>query len=327
MLANFKKVSVAAAVAAALGASGAANAVTLGTPGDALLIPHVITNGLGSSLNTMISLVSASPERVNVNDFNTLNKGPKDCDGQLHWFFFDANSVEIVDGFLPVTCEDWVGIDFAAAIQKAPSALGVDGYLVIADDAANETKGSTKILYGSAWQIRGNWATQAYIPVLPMLDIADGARGDEVFHQGQDALKNVNPVIAGMKLAYNKDTTASFSLRYFLGSDPTGDTRFVLWFPDNSSARSNNTIWVYDAEESYGSARASYPKELNILTVGPEGDIKDWLDETGFVLFEVSDSTSTTNVSRGGIAFSLIGVDGGNAVQIQTELAHERGVK
>jgi hypothetical protein len=327
MLANFKKVSVAAAVAAALGASGAANAVTVGTPGDALLVPYVVTNGLGSDRNTMISVVSASPERVNAKDFDTLNNGPKDCDGQLHWYFFDANSVEIVDGFLPVTCEDWVGIDFAAAIQKAPSALGVDGYLVIADDAANETKGSTKILYGSAWLIQGNWATQAYIPVLPMLDIADGARGDEVFHQGEDALKNVNPVIAGMKLAYNKDTTASFSLRYFLGSDPQGDTAFVLWFPDNSSARSNNTIWVYDAEEGYGSARASYPKELNILTVGPEGDIKDWLDDTGFVLFEVSDSTSTTNVSRGGIAFSLIGVNGGNSDQIQTELAHERGVK
>jgi hypothetical protein len=326
MLANFKKVSVAAAVAAALGASGAASAVTLGTPGDALLIPHVITNGLGSDRNTMISVVSASPERVNVNDFNTLNKGPKNCDGQLHWFFFDASSVEIVDGFLPVTCEDWVGIDFAAAIEKAPSALGVDGYLVIADAAANETTASTKILYGAAWQIRGNWATQAYIPVLPMLDLADNDPRDEVDREGQDALKSVNPVRAGMKLAYNKDTTASFSLRYYLGTDPQGATGFVLWFPDNSSARNNNTIWVYDADENYGSARASYPKELNLLTVGPDADIKDWLDETGFVLFEVSDGPATP-ASRGGIAFSLIGVAGANAVQIQTELAHERGVK
>jgi hypothetical protein len=115
-------------------------------------------------------------------------------------------------------------------------------------------------------------------------------------------------------------------LRYYLGTDPVGATQFVLWFPDNSSARSNNTIWVYDADENYGSARASYPKELNILTIGPEGDIKDWLDETGFVLFEVSDGPATP-ASRGGIAFSLIGVAGANALQIQTELAHERGVK
>ena len=42
MLANFKKVGVAAAVAAALGASGAAQAVMQGTPGDALLIPFVV---------------------------------------------------------------------------------------------------------------------------------------------------------------------------------------------------------------------------------------------------------------------------------------------
>ena len=327
MLANFKKVSVAAAVAAALGASGAANAVTLGTPGDALLIPHVITNGLGSDRNTMISVVSASPERVDANSFNTLNRRPKECGGSLHWFFFNAESVEIVDGFLPVTCEDWVGIDFAAAIEKAPSALGVAGYLVIADAAANETTASTKILYGAAWLIEGNWATQAYIPVLPMLDVADDSPSDEVDHQGQDALKSVNPVRAGMALAFNKDTTASFSLRYYLGDDPQGSTAFVLWFPDNSDARENNTIWVYNAEENYGSARASYPNELNVLTVGPGADIQDWLAETGFVLFEVSDSTSTTNVSRGGIAFSLIGVSGANAVQIQTELAHERGFK
>ena len=222
MLANFKKVSVAAAVAAALGASGAANAVTLGTPGDALLIPHVITNGLGSDRNTMISVVSASPERVNVNDFDTLNKGPKECDGQLHWFFFDANSVEIVDGFLPVTCEDWVRIDFAAAIVKAPSALGVNGYLVIADAAANETTASTKILYGSAWQIRGNWATQAYIPVLPMLDIADGARGDEVFHQGSGCLEECESRQGGYEISVQQGHYGFVQLALLPGHRPTG---------------------------------------------------------------------------------------------------------
>jgi hypothetical protein len=326
MLANFKKFGVAAAVAAALGASGAANALVLGEPGDALLIPFVRTNGLGSDRNTMISVVNASSTRVNVDSFDTLT-GPKDCNGTLHWFFFDARSVELVNGFIPVTCEDWVGIDFGFETLNAPSAVGVNGYLVITDAAANGSVGSTKILYGSAWQIRGNWATQAFIPILPMIDSADGTPGDEVVHAGADALANVNPVAAGMELASYSDVNAWFSLRYYLGDTPQGATEFVLWFPENSAARNNNVIWVYDDAENFGSARTSFPDELNILTVGT--DIKDWLADQGYVLFSVDDSTASpaAPVSRGGIAFSLIGVAGANAVQIQTELAHERGVK
>lgn len=326
MLANFKKFGVAAAVAAALGASGAANALVLGEPGDALLIPFVRTNGLGSDRNTMISVVNASSTRVNVDSFDTLT-GPKDCNGTLHWFFFDARSVELVNGFIPVTCEDWVGIDFGFETLNAPSAVGVNGYLVITDAAANGSVGSTKILYGSAWQIRGNWATQAFIPILPMIDSADGTPGDEVVHAGADALANVNPVTAGMELASYSDVNAWFSLRYYLGDTPQGATEFVLWFPENSAARNNNVIWVYDDAENFGSARTSFPDELNILTVGT--DIKDWLADQGYVLFSVDDSTASpaAPVSRGGIAFSLIGVAGANAVQIQTELAHERGVK
>jgi hypothetical protein len=327
-LANFKKFGVAAAVAAALGASGAANAVVLGTPGDALLIPYVRTNGMGSDRNTMISVVNASSNRVNVDSFDTLT-GPKDCNGTLHWFFFDARSVELVNGFIPVTCEDWVGIDFGFETLNAPSAVGKDGYLVITDATANGSVGSTKILYGSAWQIRGNWATQAFIPVLPMVDSADGTPGDEVVHAGADALANVNPVTAGMELAHHSDVNAWFSLRYYLGDTPQGATEFVLWFPENSAARNDNVIFVYDDVEVYKSARVSYPDELNILTVGPGADIRDWLADQGYVLFSVDDSTASpaAPVSRGGIAFSLIGVAGANAVQIQTELAHERGVK
>ena len=50
MLANFKKIGVAVAVAAALGASGAAHAVLQGVPGDALLIPHVYQRARAGSI-------------------------------------------------------------------------------------------------------------------------------------------------------------------------------------------------------------------------------------------------------------------------------------
>ena len=200
MLANFKKVGVATAVAAALGASGAAQAVMQGTPGDALLIPFVATSGAGK-FNTMISVVSASPTNVNVSQFPTLT-GPKtsaSCAGRIHWYFFDINSVEIVDDTIGVTCDDWVGIDFGTVIadKKLPSALNVPGYMVITDASATATQASGMILYGAAYQINGNWASQAYIPVLPMIDDVDSAARDEVKHLSAAFLGEVNPVDGG----------------------------------------------------------------------------------------------------------------------------------
>jgi hypothetical protein len=345
MLANFKKVSVAAAVAAALGASGAANAVIESYPGDALLIPYVATTGAGN-LNTMISVIVASPTTVNVSQFPTLT-GPKTVAGcsksEIHWYFFDKNSVEIVNDTIPVTCDDWVGIDFGTIVEteRLPSALNVPGYMVITDAKANETTASNMILYGAAYQIRGNWATQAYIPVLPLVDDVDSARRDEVKHRGSAFLAEVNPVTAGMLLADEAGEGSIFSMRYFVqSSDPAGSTEFVLWFPDNSKLRESQTILVFDADEGNKSARTSIPHELNVLKVASDaevgglytGVIKDGLSEdTGFVLFDVIDFDKDSTVngfgSRAGVAFSLIGVDGAIGEQTQTELAHERGVQ
>jgi len=344
MLANFKKVSVAAAVAAALGASGAAQAVIESHPGDALLIPYVATNGAGR-LNTMISVIVASPTTVNVSQFPTLT-GPKTtagCAGRIHWYFFDKSSVEIVDDTIAVTCDDWVGIDFGTIVdaKKLPSALNVPGYMVITDAKADETTASNMILYGAAYQIRGNWATQAYIPVLPLVDDVDSASRDEVKHKGPAFLANVNPVTAGMLLADEPGEGSVFSMRYFLqATDPAGSTEFVLWFPDNSALRESQTVLVFDADEKAISARTSIPYELNVLKVADDavvgglytGVIRDGLADTGFVLFDVvdfDDEDSTVNGfgSRAGVAFSLIGVDGAIGEQTQTELAHERGLR
>jgi len=352
MLTNFKKVSVAAAVAAALGVSGAAQAVIESYPGDALLIPYVATNGAGK-LNTMISVVVASPTTVNVGQFPTLtgskaSTATTGCNGRIHWYFFDKSSVEIVNDTIPVTCDDWVGIDFGTIVEtkKLPSALNVPGYMVIADASASETKASSMILYGAAYQIRGNWATQAYIPVLPLIDDVDSARRDEVKHRGASFLSEVNPVTAGMLLADEPGEGSIFSMRYFVQSaDPAGTTEFVLWFPDNSALRTSQTVLVFDADEKAISARTSIPYELNVLQVASDakvgglytGVITDGLADTGFVLFDVIDFAASTSTaagstvngygSRAGVAFSLIGVKGGVVEQTQTELAHERGVQ
>ena len=72
MLANFKKFGVAAAVAAALGASGAAHAINIGEPGDALLIPFVYGNTT-TQANTMIGVTVIGTTQSNVSEFDTIS--------------------------------------------------------------------------------------------------------------------------------------------------------------------------------------------------------------------------------------------------------------
>ena len=76
MLANFKKFGVAAAVAAALGASGAAQAVTLGEPGGALLIPHVIYDSK-AQVNTLIGVTVG--DYVPAGQFDTISGEGRGC--------------------------------------------------------------------------------------------------------------------------------------------------------------------------------------------------------------------------------------------------------
>jgi hypothetical protein len=378
MLVNFRKIGVAAAVASALGASGAANAVLLGAPGDALLIPYVAIDDT-AGINTTIGVTVASNARINAAQFadlsvpapnhppgvGTLSVPKSDSLGcgrsgaQIHWYFFDSRSVEVANEKVAVTCEDYVRLDWNFLTEeKFPSARNVTGYMVITDAAAGPNTKSEMILYGSAAVIRGNWASMAYIPVLPLVDSRDGTPGDEVTYASEDFIANVNPVTAGMLLpSADTNPRAAFSLRYYLGPELSGDTTMVLWFPDNNSAdRGAQSILVYDADQRHVSARTSIPCELNVLTVSSDaqsgecqGVIRDGLNHsspdgdgeravgpavnTGFVLFNVADyRPGTSNVtpgegSRAGIAFSLIGVSGAVEQQLNTDLAQERGLR
>jgi hypothetical protein len=278
---------------------------------------------------------------------------------QIHWYFFDSRSVEVANEKVGVTCEDFVRLDWNFLTQeKFPSARGVTGYMVITDAAAGPDTKSQMILYGSAAVVRGNWASMAYIPVLPLVDSVDTTKGDEVTYLSEDFIASVNPVTAGMLLpSAGTNPRATFALRYYLGPELSGDTTMVLWFPDNNStSRGAQTILVYDADQNNVSARTSIPCELNVLTVSSvappgsdcRGVIRDGLNNstpdgdgenavgpavnTGYVLFNVTDylpGSSVTPIegSRAGIAFSLIGLSGAVEQQVQTDLAHERGLR
>lgn len=330
-MANFKKFGVAAAVASALGAAGAAQATTLGAPADALLVPFVFAgpNARGVVTNTLIGVTVGDPNRANPSQFLDLSTvtppvigvgtlspyatkfvdgeigGTAYCNssGQLHWYFFDIDSNEVANGTIPVTCEDFVRIDWnflvegngTTAAPGFPSARNLPGYMVIADDRNGSSRDSGLILYGAAYQIQGDWKTQAFIPLVPLVDRADGSAGDEVIRSGS-FVSNVNPVTAGILLpslgtgatpggtpgngvpGSVGNNTSRFSLRYVAdtASDtfPTATT-MVLWFPDlgyGDRIRQRTNILVFNTEEGAVSATVDIPHELNLVQVDPDGD-------------------------------------------------------
>ena len=357
MLANFKKIGVAAAVATAIGASGAAQAITLGEPGGALLVPHVLFDSK-TQVNTMVGVTVG--DSVPPGQFPTVQGEGSECSNgtlkQLHWYFFSTKSVHLADGAVNISCNDFSRFDWGFVITNPsrpfPSLDGVTGYLVLSsNNARSDSDFSSFTLYGSAYLIQGDWASEAYIPVLPLRDAAGGV-GDEVTYKG-GIPSDVNPLLAGMPLAYEKGVAARFSLRYFVDPTPlNGNTRFVLWFPDNSGdkhgdgsiSRTAVAIDVYDADEVAVSSTLSLPNELNIVdansidgtTNDPTGHaITDLASgqpalDSGFVLFHLADTSNTKTrpeYSRAGVAFSLIGLGtSANSVQVQTDLAHERGI-
>lgn len=321
MLVNFKKIGVAAAVATALGASGAVQAVTLGEPGVALLVPHALYDSKAQA-TTMIGV--------------TVGGGPATAcsDLTLHWYFFSTRSVHLADGAVPTTCNDFVRIDWRFVVTNParpfPSLDGVTGYVVVVN--AEGSTVSEVPLFGSAYLVQGNWQSEAFIPVLPVT-------ADELTFSG-GVLSSVNPISAGMPLASSSTETASFSLRYFLDPALNGNTRLVTWFPDNSLARVNMPIFVYDADEVAVSNNISLPDELNVVDAAsidgtinnPAGHAVPDLAfgqpaiDSGFIWMDIADGP-VTPTSRAGVAFSLIGIGAaGDGFQVQTDLAHERGV-
>lgn len=357
MVHEFKKIGVAAAVAGALAASGAVQALTLGEPGGALLVPHVVYNGK-DNINTMVGITTG--DFVPSDQYSTVLGLGKGCESglkQLHWYFFSKKSVHLADGTIKVSCNDFARLDWGYIVTNPnrpfPSLNGVTGYLVISSNDARadgSSPPSNYSLYGSAYLIQGNWASEAFIPVLPLRDSEDPIR-DEVQYAG-NIPKQVNPKSAGMPLADHATKASRFSLRYFLGdAGLEGSTRWVFWFPDNSGDVHGNgkinraavPVDIYDADEVAISTTVALPDELNVIEASTvDGTFNDPAahaiievtgmtpaKNTGFVLFQLADTSNTATgdqYSRAGVAFSLIGIGGVNASQVQTDLAHERGI-
>jgi hypothetical protein len=357
---GLKKLAMAAAMG--LAGSGAAHAVVLGEPGEGLLVPYVIYD-TARQLNTLVGITTAAeigqafntrgafailpyPTAVNA----TVNAPPGPSYTALHWFFFDDRSVHLLDNDFSVTGDDWHGLDWGAIVQAQPAAVqavldGQLGYLVIADERARDGATPSDVaLYGDAAVIAGNWQSAAFVPVIPLADDTDLiVGGPHTLPLGSDDIiwgpggipAAVSPVTAGTPRDDDGTvgTVVRIDLRYFLDPALNGTTNLVFWNDANEATYAALPIEVFDTEENNGSFQLDISSEVNEVDASTlawtthasaEGHVN-----SGFVRVDLP-HTIGAGVFGGPetafVAFSLIGFGtAGNAVQVQTALAHERG--
>jgi hypothetical protein len=266
---TYKKLAVAAAVSAALGGTATVNALTLGEPGGALLVPYAKCDTT-MGINTMVGIVNAgqvgikgmimtsvgpnNPANTVITgaNFNTQMPGMGAATSTktetIHWFFYDERSNKKGSGQIKVTKDDFHGFDWCAEAAKHPNIMdGDEGYLVFAHDVAyrGPANASGLNLFGDACVLQGTWGSCAWLPVVPLRDMGDSAAPnriptilDEVVYNTPTGAPNVAPMNAGIVLgddAGNVDP-AWVDMRYFLGDLGLGgnaETDMVFWFDRN----------------------------------------------------------------------------------------------
>jgi len=271
----------------------------------------------------------------------------------LHWYFYDKLSVHQLDGVIPVTDNDFVRIDWCSVIQSTgqQALSGVEGYMILSGgDDRNLLEVPSFAVYGHAYQIVGNWASQAFIPVVPdpyyTLDDfdtpANGAEGNVVNRNGYPAFRRLisgtdftDPVIGGSR--FRRD----IYMRYFLDPALATENKMVFWFNSNEpSIRGGDSKPVagetYNSEQVYmNSFSTVLPYELNIVVSTPtapafpgmihtETDVLGTVVNTGVIRFGVPEVESTVPFTSSGVTFNMLGLGAGdNATQLQTEMATE----
>jgi hypothetical protein len=397
MVREFKKVGAAAAVAGALLASSASYAtVQLSAAGDVLLVPYVVCE-LGTAdspqRNTMVGLITFWKERLGLVDINgdylpapavlanvepsgtptvpervtTLRGGKK---GLLHWYFYNRDSDHLLDGVIPVTDNDFVRVDWCSVIKGDPNTRealnGVEGYMLFVDDEfdSSQLSGLQSVvgmpafaLYGHAYQIVGNWASQAFIPVIsnpvctfdvdgetqPKSEVTcagvEGQPGEfwiNVAKSLTDGYPEVNRLVSGIDFTNDEPRQVrDVYMRYFLDPALVTENRMVFWFNDNDSDR-NGAGETYNTEQVYiRSFSRGLPRELNVIVSTPDvpafpGMIHEELDNGatvvngGVIRFGIPEIQSGIEWLSSGVAFNMLGLGAGdNPTQLQTEMATE----
>ena len=240
--------------------------------------------------------------------------GAYDPNATIHWYFYDVNSVHRLNGVIPATDNDFVRFDWCGTIAETGQTVlnGVNGYLVFTTDEVDRAddlslRGSVPnyALYGHAYQIQGNWESQAFIPVLhnPIQSYRPVRAGNAYPVEYTNVVKRDGyPAFARLLSGTNFSDINQGSaqrrdvfMRYFLDPALATENRMVFWFNFNqgsypaaaASALGYNfangfgngfgltqvrTVAgeTYDSEQVYrNSFSVSLPAELNILVSTP----------------------------------------------------------
>lgn len=225
-----------AAVAAASMAAGVAQAYTVGTYTNGVVVPNVIHNGAANT--TAVGLINRSGGTVPV-----------------FWTFFDQNSGHKADGCFGMTQNQYRGFNWAEGSGLALE--NVRGYLVFSlgtnvsptvltvdtvckapgADTPRATSGGA--LSANAFFVDLAGRTVAYTPVI------DGplayAAGANLSTLGEDSLLSA----AGAATFAAGSSAPTFTMRYFMDNQAGGnDTRITVW--STGDQRGTHTVNMFD---------------------------------------------------------------------------------
>jgi hypothetical protein len=248
----------------------------------------------------------------------------------IHWWFYDAQSVHKLNGVIPATDNDFVRFDWCSIIRETgQTALnGVPGYMIFASDEVDRNKRAVPsfALYGHAYLIQGNWASQAFIPVLSnpiwSLNATGGILAYNVTERaGYPAFARL---VTGNDFTQLSGTAPSVQrdvyMRYFLDPALATENRMVFWFNFNAGSYDAvgaaglgypNTSGVirspavagetYDSEQVYrNSFSITLPYELNILVSRPSAPLFP-----GMIHSETEAYSGATVVNTGVLRFGV----------------------
>lgn len=249
-----KKFALAAVAAAAALGAGVAQAYTVGTFSNGVVVPNVIHNGAADT--TAVGLINQTATVVPV-----------------FWTFFNQNSGHVTDGCFPMTPKD-----FQPFVWSAMSGLGLEGqrgYLVFATGltpagitaanacaAGNSAGLGPGLIAANAFQVDVANKDLAFVPVI------DGplalAGGTDLSTMGPASLV----AVAGARTFAGPGPAAApvFSMRYYIdGAAGGNDTRIVVW--STGSQAGTHTVNMFDDAQN----RKSVNFKLNFSEL-------DWFD-------------------------------------------------
>ena len=281
---EMKKLAMTAIAAATVLCAGAAQAYTVGTFSNGVVVPNVIHNGPTDT--TAVGLINRSG-------------GIR----AVYWTFFDQDSNHVTDGCFPMTDSDYQ--PFVWSSESGTGLEGQRGYLVFAlgTSVANATVATACSaasaagigagrLAANAFQVDATNKDVAYIPVV------DGpltlAAGD---------LTNLGPtsLVSAFGAAPVGDV---MNMRYFIDGAAGGtETRIVVW--STGDHRGTHTVNMFDDKQG----RKSVNFELNHAEL-------DWFDpETipgrpagfvdGFIEWNPGAVVPADFATKGGVAPAL----------------------